>query len=71
MAVVVPPVKVTDDADKGGIGRPDGKAHAPGSLLLGELRTHGAITFVLRAFGVEIQFKRRQGGRDERGGVTP
>ncbi len=57
MAALVPIVEVAHHADHFGVGRPNREARAMHAFALDQVRAHGAIAFVLRAFAVNVEIE--------------
>ena len=64
MAGAVPLIEVADDGDIVGVGRPDGEADAVSVAFAHQMRAQHAVTFVVRAFGVQVQLEGCQGRSD-------
>ena len=60
----VPLIEIADDGDGVGVGGPDGEADASDVAFAHGMRAQHAVTFVVRAFGVEVQFEGCQGRSD-------
>ena len=61
---VVPLIEIANDRDRVGVGSPDREAHTLKIAVLHQMRTQHAVAFVMRALGVEMQFKGCQGRCD-------
>ena len=55
MPALVPLVEVAYHADHFRVRRPHREAHARDALAVDQVRSHGPIAFVLRAFAVNMQ----------------
>ena len=56
MTAGVPFVKIPDDRDHNGVGRPHGKPHTVHAFALREVSSHGLKALVLGALAVQMDF---------------
>ena len=64
VADLIPTVEVTDDGDGLGVGGPDGEADALHVAFAHAVGSQHAVTFVMGAFGMEVQLEGCQGRSD-------
>lgn len=64
MAGAVPAVEIAHHAHHRGVGSPHREAHAIDAFTLDGVRAHGAVTFVVGAFAVQVQLEGREQGRE-------